>query len=166
MIPPKWSIRLRRSRGRSFVDGRGEQGGRQGGGFLWDCRNDAGMLYEGLTNVLRSGQWSIIPQTELPRCAEQFPSSRRRHFYLSIQMILHISEWRFELQRIKNVVVFESEWFDYFSTKIIPSSAIPSEFLANRKRMYSPFSIINRTIDQPNSSEIRREKGPRRSNGE
>lgn len=45
-----------------------------GGGFLWDCRNDAGMLYEGLTSALRLGQWSIIPQTELPRCVKQFSS--------------------------------------------------------------------------------------------
>ena len=35
-----------------------EHDGRQraGVGFLWDCRNDAGMLYEGLTSALRPGQ--------------------------------------------------------------------------------------------------------------
>lgn len=30
--------------------------GSSGGGFLWDCRNDGGMLYEGLTSALQSGQ--------------------------------------------------------------------------------------------------------------
>ena len=50
-IVSKWSIGVGWWVG-SLVD----KGEGNGGGFLWDCWNDAGMLYEGLTTALRPGQ--------------------------------------------------------------------------------------------------------------
>ena len=86
-IPAKWSIRVRRSRvpGLLCLAEGPRHDVTERVGFLWDCRNDAGMLYEGLTSALRPGQWSIIPQTELPRCVKQFSSffSRRRRSFLA-----------------------------------------------------------------------------------
>lgn len=43
-------------RSRSWVGSLVDEGEGNGGGFLWDCWNDAGMLYEGLTTALRPGQ--------------------------------------------------------------------------------------------------------------
>lgn len=43
-------------RSRRWVGSLVDEGEGNGGGFLWDCWNDAGMLYEGLTTALRPGQ--------------------------------------------------------------------------------------------------------------
>lgn len=72
-IRAKWSIRDPSIPGQVFC----RRGGYQprsvaAARFLWDRRNDAGMFYEGVTGALRPGQWSIIPQTELPRCVKRF----------------------------------------------------------------------------------------------